>query len=216
MKSNSVRFALRSLAAAAMLSAAGPAFAHCDRLDGPVVKSAEQSLADGQIDRVLIWVAREQEAEVRDAFARARAVRQLGPEARALADRFFFETVVRVHRAGEGAPYSGLKPAGQPLPQALVLADRAVETGKLEPVSNLLAEQSGRALGERFEELRARKNFKADDLQAGRAFVAAYVRYIHTVEAIDTASTIAPGHAEAHAAQAPGHKAGPARSEHAH
>jgi hypothetical protein len=42
-------------------------------------------------------------------------VRTLDLEAKALADRYFFETLVRLYRAGEGAAYKGLKPAGRDL-----------------------------------------------------------------------------------------------------
>ena len=100
--------------------------AHCDTLDGPVVKTAHTALETGKLNPVLAWVRPGDEAEVKAAFARARAVRKLGPEARELADTFFFETVVRVHRAGEGAPYTGLKAAGQDLGPAVPVADRAI------------------------------------------------------------------------------------------
>ena len=89
-----------------------PALAHCDTLDGPVVKDARAALDAKDLTPVLKWVEYEKEGEIREAFQHALAVRALGPEARALADRFFFETLVRVHREGEGAPYTGLKPEG--------------------------------------------------------------------------------------------------------
>src|SRR5512145_18046 len=88
------------------------AIAHCDTLDGPVVKDARAALDSKDVTAVLKWVRQDKEAEIREAFQHALGVRALGSEARALADRFFFETLVRVHREGEGAPYTGLKPAG--------------------------------------------------------------------------------------------------------
>src|SRR5687768_5192543 len=95
------------IAAAALMLCAIPttASAHCDSLDGPVVKAAQQALASRDVRAVLIWVGAGDEAEIRSAFDQTLAVRELDPRARALADRYFFETVVRVHRAGEGAPY---------------------------------------------------------------------------------------------------------------
>ena len=75
-------------------------FAHCDTLDGPVVKEAQLALEKGDVTGLLKWVRKEHEQEIRDAFARSLAVRVKGKEARELADRYFFETLVRVHRAG--------------------------------------------------------------------------------------------------------------------
>ncbi|MGH8640573.1 MAG: DUF6448 family protein, partial [Burkholderiales bacterium] len=88
------------------------AIGHCDTLDGPVVTLARKALETGNVNHVLPWVRPEDEPEIRRAFDHALAVRKLGCEARDLADRHFFETLVRVHRAAEGAPYTGLKPAG--------------------------------------------------------------------------------------------------------
>jgi hypothetical protein len=91
------------------------AFAHCDGLDGPVVKAAQRALETRNPALALIWVQEKDEREIQNAFDQALAVRELSPQAKALADRFFFETLVRVHRAGEGAPFTGLKPAGRDL-----------------------------------------------------------------------------------------------------
>jgi hypothetical protein len=97
------------------------AFAHCDSLDGPVVKAAQKALATRNPALVFIWVQEKDEREIQQAFEQTLAVRALSPEARNLADRFFFETLVRVHRAGEGAPFTGLKPAGLDLGPAICL-----------------------------------------------------------------------------------------------
>jgi Family of unknown function (DUF6448) len=85
---------------------------HCDALDGPVVNAARQALDAGNVDLVLPYVHAPGEEEVRATFDAVLPVHALGPEARQVADRLFLETVVRLHRAGEGAPYTGLKPAG--------------------------------------------------------------------------------------------------------
>ena len=92
-----------------------PVYAHCDGMDGPVVKAAQAALAKGDVNLVLIWVRKNDETEIRQAFERTVNVRKLSPEAKELADTYFFETLVRIHRAGEGAPYTGLKPAGRDL-----------------------------------------------------------------------------------------------------
>ena len=86
---------------------------HCDGMDGPVVKAAQKALEIGNVNLVLIWVQKADETEIRNAFAQTMQVRKLSPEAKALADRYLFEALVRLHRVGEGAPYTGLKPAGK-------------------------------------------------------------------------------------------------------
>src|SRR5512139_3206249 len=95
------------------------AFGHCDGLDGPVVTAAKAALETGKVEPVLIWVQNRDEDEIKKAFQKTLAVRKLNPEARELADYYFFETLVRIHRAGEGAPYTGLKPAGRDLGPAI-------------------------------------------------------------------------------------------------
>ena len=111
---------------------------HCDSLDGPVVTAARLALAAGDVDLVLPYVPEDGEAEVRAVFETALPVRRLGDDAREMADRLFFETVVRVHREGEGAPYTGLKPAGLGFGPVIPLAERAVETGSPDEVAELL------------------------------------------------------------------------------
>ena len=86
-------------------------FAHCDTLDGPVVKTARAALEKGDVTPILKWVKKENEAEIRDLFKKTLSVRSKGKEAQELADMYFLETLVRVHRAGEGEPYTGLKPS---------------------------------------------------------------------------------------------------------
>ena len=48
----------------------GPAqvFAHCDGLDGPVVTAARSALVSGNVNHVLIWVAKNDEAEIKASF----------------------------------------------------------------------------------------------------------------------------------------------------
>jgi hypothetical protein len=169
--------------------------AHCDGLDGPVVKAAQKALETRNSALVLIWVQAEDEAEIQTAFEQTLVVRALSPEAKGLADRFFFETLVRVHRAGEGAPYTGLKPAGRDLGPAIPAADKALEKGSADAVVKLVTETMQKRLLEHFTEAASAKAFKAGDVAAGRAYVKAYVEFIHYVERLYEASTTgAHGH----------------------
>jgi hypothetical protein len=169
--------------------------AHCDGLDGPVVKAAQQALETGNPALVLIWVQADDEPDIRIAFEQTLAVRALSPQAKDLADRFFFETLVRVHRAGEGAPFTGLKPAGRDLGPAIPAADRALEEGTMEPVATLLTATMRERLRERFTEAVTAKALQTGDVAAGREYVKAYVEFIHYVERLYEASTApADGH----------------------
>jgi hypothetical protein len=113
---------------------------HCDSLDGPVVTAAREALEASDVEIVLPFVPEQGEAEVRAAFAAVQPVRAMGEQAQAVADRHFFETVVRTHRAGEGAPYTGLKPAGRPVGPVIPMAEEAVATGSVEHLAAYLTD----------------------------------------------------------------------------
>ena len=173
------------------------AAAHCDGLDGPVVKAAQRALDTRNPALALIWVQEKDETEIRNAFAQTLAVRALSPQARDLADRFFFETLVRVHRAGEGAPFTGLKPADRDLGPAIPAADEAVRVGSVEPIRQLLTAAIHERLRRQFGEVMATRTFEPHDVSAGRAYVKAYVEFIHLVEFLYGTTTDAPhGHFE--------------------
>jgi len=166
-----------------------PAQAHCDGMDGPVVKAAQAALAKGDVNVVLIWVRKDDEAEIREAFERTLNVRKLSPQARELADEYFFETVVRVHRAAEGAPFTGLKPAGRDLGPAIPAADQALESKDVAPLTNLLGERMRTGLLERYDRAIEAKAFRVQDVDAGREYVETYVTFIHYVEGLYEAAT---------------------------
>lgn len=160
--------------------------AHCDTIHGPVVTAARAALDARNPDLVLHWVGPDDETAVRAAFQHALEVRALGPEAKALADRYFFETVVRIHRAGEGAPYTGLSDAE---PEPIIAAtDRALVSGSSTELEGELVGAVRAGLGERFTRARAAKDFRPGDVAGGRAFVAAYVPLTHWVEGVLTAA----------------------------
>lgn len=206
----------RSLTITALLSfTLATAAAHCDGEDGPVVAAAQAALAAGTVEPALAWVPAKDEAEIRAAFARTLAVRGLSPEAKALADRYFFETLVRVHRAGEGAGFDGLKPAGRDLGPAIPATDRAIGSGKLAEVHALLAKDLAAGLQARFQAVLASKDFAPGDVAAGRRHVAAYVTFVHYVVGLHAAAAGAGAHhAEAEGSAAPA--AAPAPPVHHH
>lgn len=189
--------------ALAILLAPQNAPAHCDTLDGPVVVDARAALEKGDVFPVLKWVKAEHEKEIREAFATALAVRKFDPRAQKLADSYFFETLVRIHRAGEGAPYTGLKPAGSIEP-VVAMADQALKQRSVDSLAKTVAAHAVKGIRERFDHVRDAEQQVQDSVQAGRKYVEAYVTYVHYVEGIARSVHGAPHHAEA--APAAGHQ----------
>ena len=181
------------------------AAAHCDTLDGPVVTDARAALAAGEVTGVLRWVREADETQIRAAFSHALAVRKLGAEAQELADHFFFETLVRVHRAGEGAPYTGLQPAGSALP-IVTRADAALDSGSAEALITQMQSHLRRGVTQRFTAALAAKEHAGHSVAHGRKYVAAYVEYIHYIEnARNAIMGASQPHSEPATAPASGH-----------
>lgn len=176
-----------------LVAVPGAASAHCDGVDGPVVADARAALQAGRVDRVLKWISAEQEAEVQAAFAVTLKVRGLGDQARELADRYFFETLVRLHRASEGAPYTGLKPAGSPVEPGVVAADRALRTGSSERVAGEVAKAVRQGIERRFDRVIRLRRVAERSPADGRRYVAAYVDYVHYVSGLHAAAS-GPNH----------------------
>lgn len=150
---------------------------HCDSLDGPVVTAARQALDAGDVKVVLPYVHADGEEEVRALFDRVIVARGLGPAARETADQLFFETVVRVHRAGEGAPYTGLKPAGLSVGPVIPVAERAVERESAEPVVALLAGALREELEHRMELIRKAAPDRDRSVEDARRYVEAMLDF---------------------------------------
>ena len=174
------------------------ALAHCDTMNGPVVLDAQRALATDDVTPVLKWVTPADEAEVQAAFARTMRVRDTNADVRDMADLYFFETVVRLHRMSEGVGYTGLKPATTVAP-AIAAADRALETGSADALADLLVENLRAALAERFAHAYEAAAHADERVEAGRAFVHAYVRFTHLAEEIDAVTRHATAPATPHA-----------------
>lgn len=171
------------LLALAVSLAPAQARAHCDTLDGPVVEDARRALEKGDVTPVLKWVRAEDEEQIREAFEHTTAVRELGNEAQKLADRFFFETLVRIHRASEGAPYTGLKPAGNVEP-VIAKADQALEQASVDDLVKAILAHTEEGIRERFNHALETREHAEDSVADGRRYVEAYVEYVHYVEGI--------------------------------
>lgn len=179
-----------------------PLFGHCDSVKGPVVVAAQQALAKGDVTPVLMWVSAEDENEIRQAFAKTLEVRSGGPASKALADQWFFETLVRVHRAGEGAPYTGLKGTDFEVEEGIELADASIESGSLDAAEKALLAAVSSGLRQRFAEVKKAREHASHNVEAGRHFVHAYVEFIHYAERLHQAATTPAAHAAGPAAHA--------------
>ncbi|WP_020678029.1 DUF6448 family protein [Geopsychrobacter electrodiphilus] len=159
------------------------ALAHCDTLDGPVVTDARTALSQKDITPILKWVSAGDEKVIRAAFAQTLALRQQSPEGKELADMYFFETLVRIHRAGEGAPYTGLKP-GVSIDPAIVLTDQALATGSIDKVIEVMTGALAKGIRENFTLAYENQKHANDSVDAGREFVESYVVFTHYVEGL--------------------------------
>ena len=176
---------LSTLSVFALLGAiyASNAFAHCDTLDGPVVATARTALDEGDVTPLLKWVRPEEEKKIQAAFQKTLAMRAKGAEVKEFAEMYFFETLVRIHREGEGAPYTGLKP-GEAVDPAVALADNALVNGNVDKLVNVLSNAMTNGIRKRFQHARETQKHADDSVAAGREFVESYVIFTHYVEGL--------------------------------
>ena len=159
-------------------------YAHCDGIDGPVVKAAKKSIEENNINIVLAWIKPEYENEVKNAFTKTMSIRNQNKETAEIADYYFYETVVRLHRLGEGETYTGLKPSGKNISEGIVQADLSIEKNDLQSIVTLMIENVKESLESKFHTLIQRSNFNPTDVESGREYVEAYVNYIHYAEQV--------------------------------
>lgn len=186
----------------------GIASAHCDTMAGPVIQDAKMALEKGDITPVLKWVKKDQEKGVRDAFKRALAVKTKAPAVKEKAEMHFFETLVRIHRAGEGAPFTGLKP-GEAIEPIVAVADKSLETGNSDDLIKQVTDEVTAGIRKRFDQVVEKKKHVDESVDAGRRYVAAYVEFTHYVEGLYQ-KAVGEG---AHHGEMKGHKHGGKKQE---
>lgn len=156
--------------------------AHCDTMNGPVVKDAIKAMTENNVNYALKWVPATNEKEIRDAFDLVMKVRGLSPDARELSEKYFFDVLVRIHRAAEGIPFTGVKPTGTPVDEKILAADKALETGNLSPLKGMIEEKDMPDLTEKFQKAMSLKDFETNDVSAGRKYISAYVDFFKFAE----------------------------------
>jgi hypothetical protein len=168
-------------------------YAHCDTMSGPVAVAAKEALQTGEFKTIEIWVGREQQTELKQRFDECMQVRKAGGKAKELADRYFIETAIRLHRAAEGMPFTGVKPA-QPLPPDVAAAEKALEVNDVKIVTEMLTKEIETQTKMWFDKaIKAEKN-KNESLEAGREWVDAYVKYVIYVHGLHQKINAGPQH----------------------
>lgn len=176
-----------------MLFTTMPAFAHCDSYDGPVIKDAVQALETNNVDLVLKWITVEQEQEIISLFNKTYQLKNGDLEVYAIVEKHFFETLVRLHRETEGAPYTGLKQAGTTKP-IIQMTDKALSEGSIDGFLVKLNAHIDKVIKEKYQKVAELDQVKNTSKEHGRAFVEAYVDYTHTVEALHDIMEHGGGH----------------------
>jgi len=172
--------------------------AHCDTAEGPAVKDGRKALETSNINYALKWIPADGEAELRDVFEKALKVRTLGAEAAELADRLFLETMVRIHRMGEGVGFTGIQPVGTQIDPVVKAADEAIAVGSDADLLPMVPQERRAELDQRFQVALAIKDFDVDDVAAARRFIAAYVSFFKYAEGEDHEHHGHAGHAHEH------------------
>ena len=188
------KISMLAVAAFTVLFLATPrdAAAHCDTMDGPVIQDARKAIEAKDITPILKWVKPKDEKAVRAAFNKLLSSKSKAPET---VEHAFFSTVVKIHRAGEGAPFTGLKPAGAVEP-AVAEADKALRSGSADALVKLITDDVSAGIKSRFEHAAATYKHKDESVAQGREFVEAYVAFTHYVERLHQDATGKGAHSE--------------------
>lgn len=172
---------------------------HCDTRDGPVVKAAIKALETGNINYVLLWIPKKSEDELKGIFEKTLRARQAGKDAQEVADDWFFENTIRLHRAGEGASFTGLKPAGLSEGPVVPKAEHAIETGDPKETISFILKIVEDDLTHRFHRVMEKKRYDVNDVAAGREFIEAFIGWVVYSHHLYQSVTDASGHEEHHA-----------------
>lgn len=199
MKSKGIIISLKATAAVILLFmvtvlACTPASAHCDSYDGPVIKDAAKALETNNVNLVLKWITAEQEKEVIPLFNKTYQLKTGDKEIYAIVEKSFLETLVRLHRETEGAPYTGLKPAGT-TKQIIQMTDKAIDSGNVDDFLETLNKHIDNVIREKYMKVAELSKVKNNSIVEGREYVEAYVDYTHTVEALHDIMEHGGGHA---------------------
>lgn len=151
---------------------------HCDSMDGPVVKAAIKALKTQNVNLILPYVPKDGENEVINAYNKVIKLRNQNDEVKYIADQYFFETIVRIHRAGEGAPFTGLKPAGLDHGPVVPVAEEAVETGSADKLITFLTDSLKSEIEKKFAKVMELKKQENRPVDKARQYVSNMLGFI--------------------------------------
>ncbi len=158
-------------------------YAHCDSYDGPVIQDAFKALETNKVQLVLKWVNEDQEADIKALFEKTYKLRKGDQEIYQIVEKHFLETLVRLHRETEGAPYTGLKPAGSASP-IVKMADLSIVNQNVDELASKFTAHIEKVVRDKYEKVKELSAVKNESLELGRAYVSAYVDYTHMLEGI--------------------------------
>ena len=183
-------------------AAPAPASAHCDSYNGPVAQAALKALNANDVKLILPYVQPEAEAELTAAFKHVIEVRKSGGSSKELADRYFLETAIRLHRLGEGASFEGM--TREAVPASIQTADKAMVSGSLDPVYEMMDQAIRKSVAEKYQAVvKAREEAaKLGTVEAYREQAEAQLMFEKFIYELYTAASQAEAHAEG---QAPAH-----------
>ncbi|MGE5252228.1 MAG: DUF6448 family protein [Bacteroidota bacterium] len=193
------------MVAVSALVTATPASAHCDSMNGPVAQAALKALDSNNVKLVLPYVKPEAESELTAVFKHVMQVRQQGGSAKELADRYFIESAIRLHRVGEGAAYTGVTSEAVPAP--ILAADKAMQSGSMDPLYKMFDRAIRKSVQDKYQVVvKAREEAaKLGTVEAYREQAEAELIFEKFIYELYGTATAADPHAEGAAATGHAH-----------
>ena len=117
------------------------------------------------------------------------------PRSRAHCDTLDGPVVMDARRALQARQVDPvLKPAGTPLDPAVAAADQALETASPDALVRLISTEVDHGLRERFARALAARRQATESVALGRAYVAAYIEFVHYAERLRLNAGSSAGH----------------------
>lgn len=151
---------------------------HCDTMDGPVVSACKEALKTGNVNYVLPFVPKNAENELTKAFNKTIKARKLGQDAADVADIWLFETAVRLHREGEGASFTGLKPAGLDWGPVVPRAEKDIKKGDPAETIGFLKSIVEEEMRKKFDKAMSTKNYDLNDVDSAREYTESMLHFV--------------------------------------